>query len=454
MKVKTRIAPSPTGFLHVGTAQSALYNWLFAHKNKGEFNLRIEDTDKARSTKKAEKNIIEGLIWLGLKWDGDISHSTDNQSRYTKLLEQLIKEGRAFYCHHSQEELEAERKNQESDKQAPLHACEHKNTNKGKETRGIIRLAVDEKSDRLIVFDDQVRGRVEFKQSLLGDFSIARSINDALYHFAVVVDDIDMKITHVLRGEDHISNTPKQILIYEALGKDVPQFAHWPSILAPDRSKLSKRNGVTSISDYKKDYLPEVIINFLGILGYTFSKEIISREEMAQEFELSKVHKSGAMFDIKKLNWLNSQYIKKLPPEEFKRIASVPELPDEAVPLVIERLEKLSDVQNFDYFWKEPEYDKSLLRWKNMEVKDIINSVSASIVIVGKIGLDNKTELRSELDKLAKEKFEGNRGAVYWPLRVSLTGKERSPDPVEIASILGPKETQERLNEAKKKLES
>ncbi len=448
MKVKVRIAPSPTGFLHIGTAQSALYNWLFARKNDGEFYLRIEDTDKARSTKESEQNIVDALTWLGLMWDGNATRSSDNLSRYHNLLEQLLKEGKAFYCHHTQEELEAERKDQEAKKEAPRHVCAHKNTEKGKEAGGIIRLAVDEHSNRIIVFDDQIRGRVEFKQSLLGNFSIARTINDALYHFAVVVDDADMEITHVLRGEDHLSNTPKHILIYEALGFPTPFFAHLPLILAPDRSKLSKRHGDVAATSLKKDYLPEAIINFLGGLSYTFSKEILNKEEMIGEFELSKVHKSGAIFDIKKLNWINSQYVKKLSPEEFKKTVGMPEILDAAVPLITERLEKLSDVNSFDYFWKEPEYDKELLIWKNSSAGDVKNSLEESKTIVGEN--KNSEEIRTALDKLGQKL--GNRGLAYWPLRVALTGKEKSPDPVDIAVVLKKEEVLKRIDAAIQKL--
>lgn len=452
MKVKVRIAPSPTGFLHIGTAQSALYNWLFAKKNGGDFYLRIEDTDKARSTKESEQNIVDALTWLSLMWDGNVTRSSGNLSRYHNLLEQLLKEGKAFYCHHTQEELEVERKNQEAEKEAPRHICTHKNTGEGKEAGGVIRLAVNEKSDRIISFDDQVRGRVEFKQSLLGDFSIGRAVDDALYHFAVVVDDADMKITHVLRGEDHLSNTPKHILIYEALGFPVPVFAHLPLILAPDRSKMSKRHGDTATTSFRKDYLPEAIINFLGGLSYTFSREIITKEEMIGEFELAKVHKSGAVFDLKKLNWFNSQYVKKLSPKEFKKTVGMPEIPDTAVPLITERLEKLNDVNNFDYFWKEPEYGKELLIWKGSTKEQVRGALDAIIRIFKETeaGKD-KDELRKALDNLGTQL--NNRGLAYWPLRVALTGKEKSPNPVDVAYVLGKEESLKRINNAIKKLE-
>ena len=440
-KVKVRIAPSPTGFLHIGTAQSALYNWLFARKNNGEFCLRIEDTDKTRSTKEAEENIIDSLTWLGLKWEGQVSRSSDNQSRYGELLEKLLKEGKAFYCHHSLEELETERKRQEIDKEAPRHICEHKNTDKGRKVGGIIRLKVDEQSDRVIYFEDMIRGRVKFKQSLLGDFSIGRAVDDALYHFAVVVDDADMEITHVLRGEDHISNTPKHILIYEALGFPFPIFAHLPLILAPDRSKLSKRHGAVSAVDYRKDYLPKALTNFLGGLSYTFSKEIISKEEMIEEFELSKVHKSGAISDIAKLNWINSQYIKKLSAAEFKNLTNL-EIPDSAVPIIIERLEKLSDVKEFEYLWQEPEHDKNLLKWKKASLEESQMALEKVSDVLNKTEFDEDA-LRSVLDELGKEL--GDRGLAYWPFRVALTGKEKSPDPVDVALVLGKEKTLERV---------
>lgn len=456
VKIKVRVAPSPTGMLHIGTAQSALYNWLFARKNGGEFHLRIEDTDKERSTKEYERSILDALEWLGLKWDGDVVRQSERGEKYKIAIEKLLAEGKAFYCYHTKEELELERKEQEEKKEAPIHICSHKNTEQGKQSGGIIRLSV---GNETISFEDEIRGEIKFESSLLGDFSIAKSIDEPLYNLAVVIDDAEMEITHVIRGEDHISNTPKQILIYKALGLAVPKFAHLSLILGSDKSKLSKRHGDTAAIGYKKDYLPEAVINFLGTLSFSFTKEIMTKEEMVEEFELSKVHKSGAVFDIKKLNWLNSQYIKKLLPEEFKKALRQAqgepyEIPDVAVPLITERLEKLSDVDKFSYLWKKPEYKSDLLNWSpTVEVSGIISSLKSTAVIVDKFGVKDKEKLRTELDKSAKENFQGNRGVVYWPFRVSETGQEKSPDPVEVASVLGKKETKERINEAIKKLE-
>ena len=431
MKVKVRIAPSPTGFLHIGTAQSALYNWLFVRKNGGEFYLRIEDTDKDRSTKEYEQSILDALEWLELGWDGKIIRQSERGIEYRKVLEKLLADDKAFYCHHTKEELGLERKGQEEKKEAPIHVCSHKNDEKGKQPGGIIRLAA---GNETISFKDEIRGEIKFESSLLGDFSIAKSLDESLYNLAVVVDDIDMGITHIIRGEDHISNTPKQILIYEALDKILPQFAHLPLILASDRSKLSKRHGAIAVVDFKKDYLPEAILNFLGSMSYTFSKEIITKEEMIEEFELSKVHKSGAVFDVKKLNWLNSQYIKSLSASKLVNLSAFKNVPEEAIPLIIERLEKLSDVQNFDYFWKEPEYDANLLKWKGFSGDDIINSLKGVGTIVKSSVFNNKDTLRLALDNLGKKL--GDRGLIYWPFRVALTGREKSPDPVDVAVVL------------------
>ena len=451
MKVKVRIAPSPTGFLHIGTAQSALYNWLFAKKNGGEFHLRIEDTDKERSTKEYEENIIEALTWLGIKWDGEVVRQSEREGKYKDALEKLLADEKAFYCHHTKEELETERKAQEEKKEAPIHVCLHKDTEQGKKSGGIIRLNVGNKT---ISFVDEIRGEIKFESSLLGDFSIAKSLDEPLYNFAVVVDDADMEITHVLRGEDHISNTPKQILIYEALGLAVPVFGHLPLILAPDRSKLSKRQGdiSTSVITYNVDYLSEAVINFLGCLSYTFSKEIISKEEMVGEFDLGKVHKSGAIFDVKKLNWINSQYVKKLSAAEFIKRVGNEDIPETAVPIITERLEKLSEISGFKYFWREPEYNKELLRWKKSDLNKSVETLTEVKNIIDEFDFEKgKDELRKVLDEFSAK--IGDRGLVYWPLRVALTGRDKSPDPVDIAFVLGKEELLGRIDNAINKLE-
>lgn len=468
--VRVRIAPSPTGFLHIGTAQSALYNWLFAKKMGGKFYLRIEDTDRERSTKEYEESILGALNWLGLDWDppspgfgragGEVIRQSERIQLYRTALEKLLSEDKAFYCHHSQEELEAERQRQEFEKQPPRHECNHKDLPLGKEGGGIIRLNVGD-SQQVISFEDQIKGHIEFKAGLLGDFSIARTVTDPLYNFAAVIDDAEMEISHVIRGEDHISNTPKQIIIYEALGLSVPLFAHLPLILAPDRTKLSKRHGAMAVVDYKKDYLPEAVVNFLGGLGYTFSKDLLSREEMIQEFELSKVHKSGAIFDMKKLNWINSQYIRRLTPSEFKNLTGL-NISDSAVPLITERLEKLSDAQEFSYLWRKPVYEKELLKWKDSSLEEVKNSLSKTLSVIEELETITDESLRNKLETLSVDTNNppspggfgrASKGLVFWPLRVALSGKEKSPDPVQIAVVLGKDEIINRVKEAIKKLE-
>ena len=452
MKVKVRIAPSPTGNLHIGTARTALFNWLFAKKTGGEFVLRIEDTDIERSDKKYEDDIIEGLKWLGLDWSGEIYRQSKRIDIYEKHIIQLLNSGKAFWCHHSKEELEKEQKEQTAKKEAPRHVCEHKKTELGKQKGQLIRLAVDENSTRIIRFEDEIRGNIEWQENLLGDFSLAKDERTPLYNLAVVVDDVDMEISHVIRGEDHISNTPKQILIYEALNAVPPKFAHLPLILGPDKTKLSNRHGATSVIEYKKDYLPEALVNFMGFLGYTYGKEILSKEEMAEEFELKKVHKSSAVFNIEKLNWTNAQYVKQLNSKTFKQIINLRDLPDKAVPLLTERLEKLSGVQDFDYFWKEPDYELDLLVWKDFPKNEVKNSLNEVKMIMENWDWQNsdKDALRLALDDLGKKL--GDRGLVYWPLRVALTGKDKSPDPVEVAGALDKKIILKRIDVAIKKL--
>lgn len=447
MKVKVRVAPSPTGNLHIGTAQSALFNWLFAKRYGGEFLLRIEDTDTERSKKEFEEWIINGLKWLGIKWDNEkIPRSTDNVAAYRKNLELLIESGKAFWCHHTMEELEQERQDQQKGKELPRHVCAHKHTDQGKTEGGIIRLAVNENSTRKIVFDDMIRGPVEFEERLLGDLGIARNLDSALYHMAVVCDDIEMEITHVIRGEDHLSNTPKHILIYEALDKPVPKFAHLPLLLGTDRSKLSKRNGTTSITEYQKDYLPEALVNFIGSLNFTYSKEILTKEEMAKEFEIEKVHKSGAVVDIKKLNWINAQYVRQLSPDALRKVTGQSDIPDTAIPMVTERLEKLSDAQDYNYFWEEPAYEASLLIWKKADQDQTLASLNKLKEVFTVIDQIESEEVRTALDKLGKE--SGDRGLVYWPLRVALSGKDKSPDPIDIAIVLGKQKILSRIDKA------
>jgi len=488
--IRVRIAPSPTGPLHIGLARTALFNWLFARKSGGVFILRIEDTDLERSDPKFEEDIKDSLDWLSIEWD-EFYKQSERLGIYKKYLQKLLDEGKAFWCEHTVEELEAEKKEQMGKKESPRHICSHKyDEPKNKTDKGIIRLKVDENSTRIIHFDDVIRGTIEWPEKTIGDLSLAKGLDAPLYNFAVVIDDHETEISHVIRGEDHISNTPKQLLIQEALGIKPPQYAHLPLILGSDKTKLSKRHGATAVSDYREQgYLSEALINFMALLGWrpaanpkskilnpkqiqnsnhqnSKPEDIYYIDELISLFDLKDVQKSPAVFDIKKLNWLNGYYIHQLPPEQF-RAAVMPfiikglgvngvkdEYLDKIQHLMTERLEKLSDVRNFDYFFKEPEYERGLLNWKSVSTEDIKKSLTLVKEALEPIDWEifDKDYIRKKLDDLAKDNFGGDRGTVYWPLRVALTGKEGSPDPIDILSVLDKETVLKRLDTATDKL--
>lgn len=328
MSVRVRLAPSPTGNLHIGTARTAVFNWLFARNQGGKFVLRIEDTDLERSRPEYTENIFEGLTWLGLTWDEGPFYQSQRLDLYRQAIQRLLEQGLAYRCYSTPEELEQMREEQKAKNEAPRYDNRHRNLTPEQQAafeaegrQAVIRFKIDD--DREISWTDQVRGKVTWKGSDLGgDMVIARAANGGeigqpLYNFVVVVDDIDMKITHVIRGEDHISNTPKQILLYEALNAAIPEFSHTPLILNAEGRKLSKRDGVTSISDFKKmGYTAEALANYMTLLGWTppdATQELFSLEEASQHFSFERVNKAGAKFDWDKLNWINSQYIHKMP---------------------------------------------------------------------------------------------------------------------------------------------
>jgi glutamyl-tRNA synthetase len=328
MSVRVRIAPSPTGNLHIGTARTAVFNWLFARHQGGEFILRIEDTDLERSRPEFTQNILDGLTWLGLTWDEGPFFQSQRLDLYGQKVQELLDKGLAYRAYDTPDELEAMREGQKARKEAPRYDNRHRNLTPEQEAafvaegrKAVIRFKIDD--DRTIAWDDLVRGTVSWKgRDLGGDMVIARAatettIGQPLYNFVVVVDDIDMGITQVVRGEDHIGNTPKQILIYEALGATVPEFGHTPLILNQAGAKLSKRDGVTSIFDFQQmGYTPEAIVNYMTLLGWSPPEgmaEIFSLPEAADKFSFDRVNKAGAKFDWDKLNWINSQYLHAMP---------------------------------------------------------------------------------------------------------------------------------------------
>ncbi len=472
--VRVRIAPSPTGPLHVGTARTALFNWLFAKKENGVFILRIEDTDLERSNSKYEKDIIENLTWLGIMWDEGVGvggeHPPYRQSErlktYSSYIKKLLGREEIFYCYHSEIELEKEKYEQFKRKEAPRHICDYfKTRRKINREEGIIRIRPQKKR---VEFTDLIRGKIEFDTTLFGDISIARNISTPLYNLAVTIDDFEMKITHVIRGEDHISNTPKQILIQEALGFPRPAYAHLPLILGSDRSKLSKRHGVLSVSWYREQgYLPEAMVNFMALLGWNpgNEREIFTREELIREFSLGRVQKSGAVFSTEKLDWVNGNYIRKMDLDELTKKCmpflgkqtrdtrrETPEYIKNVVGLEQERMKKLSEIGDLaDFFFKDVlEYDKELLRWKGMSKKEVLQILNKLEILLSEINTGEwvKKTLRDILTKEGKR--AGDNGRVFWPFRVALSGKKASPDPVDIAVLLGKEKVLERIGDAKK----
>jgi glutamyl-tRNA synthetase len=332
MKVKTRFAPSPTGLLHIGGARTALYSWLFAKSQGGEFVLRIEDTDTERSTQAAIDAIMEGMTWLGFDWDEGPYYQTKRFDRYNQLIDQLLAEGKAYKCYCSKERLETLREGQMANGEKPRYdgRCRDSHEHHADDEPYVVRFRNPQEGS--VVFDDHVRGRIEFANTELDDLIIRRTDGVPTYNFCVVVDDWDMQITQVVRGEDHINNTPRQINIYHALGAPVPEFAHVSMILGDDGAKLSKRHGAVGVMQYRDDgYLPEAVLNYLVRLGWSHGdQEIFSREEMIKLFSLDNISKSASAFNTEKLKWLNNHYIRTMDPVyvashlEWQRSASIP----------------------------------------------------------------------------------------------------------------------------------
>ncbi len=467
--IRVRIAPSPTGYLHLGTVRTALFNYLFAKKHGGKFVVRIEDTDTARSLPMYETNILEGLEALGLSWNEgpDVGgpygpyRQSERTDIYSKYLKQLLDEEKAFWCFCSKEVLEEERKAMLVTGIAPRYGgtCRELTPKQQKEgTDGVIRLKVP--LNTTISFQDKIRGSIDINTDTISDFVIAKSIEEPLYNFAVAVDDAHMNITHIIRGEDHISNTPKQILIQKALGFDTPEYIHLPLVLAPDRSKLSKRNLETSLDEYlQMGYLPQAMLNFLALIGWNpgNNKEILSLDEMEAAFNLKHIQKGGGAFNIEKLDWFNAHYIKTLSASELAERMS-PHIPQEwkeqkstlkkAVAIVKERMKRLGEFKELaEFFFNLPTYKSELLVWKTMSLKEVSKSLSITHEILQ--DLDAKRFTKKHIEEAIMPITEGRgRGEVLWPLRVALSGQKNSPGPFEIADALGKQETLHRITAA------
>jgi glutamyl-tRNA synthetase len=442
--VVTRFAPSPTGFLHVGGARSALFNYIFAKQNNGKIILRIEDTDTERNKPEYAEGIIKAFDWLGLKFDKTHKQS-ENFPAHRKYIEKLIANGNAYV---SKEKVVEEGQRAE--------VIRFKNPNKD------------------IIFDDLIKGQVKFNTTELGDFVIAKSLDEPIFHVSNVVDDITSGITHVIRGEEHLSNTPRQILIWEAIGEAPrPIYGHIPLILGDSREKISKRKHgeIVSVEYYRKNgYLPEALLNFLAFLGWNpgGDREILSLDEMIKLFDISKVQKAGAIFNPAKLLWFNREYVLKLSDEAFIDNAK-PFLPSwlksesgqyaRLLPLIREKTSTFGDIgklfeDELAFVNSLPEYKSEMLLWKKNPSREAARKhiIRAREAIEGLP--DSETAFTAEAIKSALWKYaeENGKGDVLWPLRTALTGQERSPDPFTSAAILGKVESLKRIDSALAKL--
>ncbi|HHF6588368.1 TPA: glutamate--tRNA ligase [Haemophilus influenzae] len=438
VKVRTRFAPSPTGYLHVGGARTALYSWLYAKHNNGEFVLRIEDTDLERSTPEATAAIIEGMEWLNLPWEHGPYYQTKRFDRYNQVIDEMIEQGLAYRCYCTKEHLEELRHTQEQNKEKPRYDrhCLHDHNHSPDEPH-VVRFK--NPTEGSVVFDDAVRGRIEISNSELDDLIIRRTDGSPTYNFCVVVDDWDMGITHVVRGEDHINNTPRQINILKAIGAPIPTYAHVSMINGDDGQKLSKRHGAVSVMQYRDDgYLPEALINYLVRLGWGHGdQEIFSREEMINYFELDHVSKSASAFNTEKLQWLNQHYIRELPPEYVAKhlewhykdqgidTTNGPAL-TEIVSMLAERCKTLKEMASSShYFFEEFETFDEAAAKKNFKG----NAAEALAKVKEKLTALSSWDLHSTheaIEQTAAE-LEVGMGKVGMPLRVAVTGSGQSP---------------------------
>jgi glutamyl-tRNA synthetase len=458
MTVRTRFAPSPTGSLHVGGARTAIFNWLFARHAGGQFILRVEDTDRARSTEESIQEITDAMEWLGLDWDEGPFRQSDRLDIYQKIANELLESGHAYKCYVTSEELEEKRKEAQSKGDVLRYKREWAKLNEAPDKPYVIRLQTPDEGT--IEVQDSLRGTVTFDAVEVDDFVILKRDGFPTYNFAVVVDDATMNITHVIRGDDHLINTPRQVLIYNALSYDIPKMAHVSMILGADNKRLSKRHGATSVVAYKdKGYLPEAIINFLSRLGWSHGdQEIFTKSELIEKFTLDNVGKSAAVFNEEKLEWLNSWYIKNEPPEKIaglvlpllKEKGLDVELDEKLVKIVIElsqRAKTLNDIADtIGYFYAEEiEYDeKAANKFLTPEILPVLQDITDRLSQLSDFNMD---EMHKIFDQVMEER-ELKLGKIAQPVRVALTGGTVSPGIFEVMDILGKDEVLRRLNAA------
>jgi len=459
-QVRTRFAPSPTGHLHIGNARTAIMNWIFARHAQGQFILRIEDTDRERSTEASEKAILEDR-------SGDFGpyYQSERIQLYQNVLAELIRKGRAYPCYCTPEELEAHRKSRLKDGLPPGYsgACRELSVsdqkqfeNEGKIPSFRFRVEKDDAS-----FDDLIKGPIQFETDVLGDFILARPDGMPMYNFACVVDDHSMEISHVIRGDDHVSNTPRQVVLYRALGWDLPAFAHIPMILGDDRQRLSKRHGATSVTQYRENgYLPEALLNFLSLLSWSSEsgEEILSSEQLIKEFDFARVGRASSIFDVEKLNWMNGVYIRNLDlavlserMRPFMAHKGYPDLPEEALQTIISLLHEKADTlaemaEKAGIFFREPVPE-------NDEARAVLAEEASKAVF--RAFLDETGAMTSwsgdaflAVMKQIQSKT-GVKGKQLWmPVRVALTGQCHGPELPGVVDFMGLKKCRENIEKA------
>jgi len=473
MMIRVRFAPSPTGYLHIGGARTALFNWFFARQRQGQFILRIEDTDRLRSTKESIATIINGLSWLGLDWDGKIYFQTQRLELYREYAQKLLAVGDAYYCYCTPEELQQRREEALREKRPPKYdgRCRHL-TNEQKVAyekegrKAVIRFKTP--SDGTTEFTDEIRGKVVFENNLLEDFVILKADGMPTYNFAVVIDDTLLEISHVIRGEDHISNTPRQILLYNALGFALPRFAHLPMILGPDGTRLSKRHGATAVEEYQRQgYLPEALVNYLALLGWATeeSQQIFTKNELIEKFSLERCTKSAAIFDPPKLLWMNGVYIRKVPLKTLTEMV-IPWVEDKgllergpspeqreylekAVGLEQERAKLLSEFPYLvEIFLRQAvKYEPEALA--DLKKRDTSLSFLQEVTeLLKKVEPFTAQKLETTVREFAKAKGLKT-AAVFHPLRIFVSGRTKGPGLFELLELVGKKRVLARLEKAK-----
>ncbi len=475
-KIRVRFAPSPTGTLHIGGARTALFNWLFARKYLGKLVLRLEDSDIRRSSEDSALGIMDGLRWLGLDWDegpdveGDFGpyRQSDRIDIYRKYLDQLIDQGKAYYCFCSSEQLAAEKEAARLAKADYRYAGHCQTISKSEAEERIQNgenpvIRFKSPTDGVLVVHDLIRGEVEFNNRLLDDFIIAKSDGWPTYNFAVVVDDYGMCISHVIRAEEHLSNTPKQILLYQALGWELPQFAHVSMILAPDRSKLSKRHGATSVQEFRDEgYLPEALINYLALLGWSSGedRDFWTISELIERFSLDGISRSPAVYDIEKLGWMNGHYLSAASADriaimlhkEAHRRGFISDHSEDkfirVVALVKNRVKTINEILNEGSYFFEPvsSYDEKGCK-KYFQKENSSTLLKEALKLCQESDFFSVENLEQELRQRAEE-LNIKAAQLIHPIRLALSGRTATPGIFEVMEVLGKNECIDRINSA------